>query len=245
MDIINNYITSKNRPGTKRARTTKIAVHYVGNPGTTAEANRNYFQQTAKDVSSNYIIGLDGEIIYCIPDNEIAWCTSQANSYSISIECCHPKSDGKFNDKTYNSLVELVAYLLKKYKLTASDVIRHYDVTGKVCPRGFVPCNAGGTDDINNTAYKTFLADVKKAFEQDTKPATVKPTKAKPTSAIKIKVGSKVKLKKGCKDYNGKSLADFVYNRVSTVSEIKGNRAVLTYAGVIVAAVKLSDLIII
>ncbi len=42
MNIKNMYIT-KNRPYTKRIKTTKIAVHYIGNPNTSAEANRNYF----------------------------------------------------------------------------------------------------------------------------------------------------------------------------------------------------------
>ena len=160
MNIKNMYITN-NRPYTKRAKTTAIAVHYVGNPGSSAEANRNYFQNNSNDVSANYIIGLDGKIICCIPDEEIAWCTCEANAYSVSIENCHPDSTGKFNDKTYNSLVELCAYLCKKYKLDENDLIRHYDVTGKVCPRGFVPKSKGGTDDNSNMAWKKFKADVK------------------------------------------------------------------------------------
>lgn len=160
MTITNKYITN-NRPYEKRSKTTAIAVHYIGNPNTSAEANRNYFQNTSNEVSSNYIIGLNGEIICCIPDEEVAWCTNQANSYSISIECCHPDSTGKFNDKTYDSLVELCVYLCKKYKLDETNLIRHYDVTGKVCPKSFVPQSKGGSDDNNNSAWKKFKADVK------------------------------------------------------------------------------------
>lgn len=169
MNITNNHITSKNRPKTKRSKTTKIAVHYVGNAGSTAVANRNYFQNTDRAVSSNYIVGLDGEVICCIPDEEIAWCTNQANSYSVSIETCHPKADGKFDSKTYASLVELCAHLCKKYKLTSEDLIRHYDVTGKVCPKCFVAKKAGGTDDDNLTAWKKFKADVEKELSGKTK----------------------------------------------------------------------------
>lgn len=160
MNITNKYITN-NRPYEKRAKTTAIAVHYIGNPGTSADANRNYFQNNICDVSSNYIIGLNGEIICCIPPDEVSWCTCQANAYSPSIECCHPDSTGKLNNKTYNSLVELCAYLCKKYSLDETDLIRHYDVTGKVCPKGFVPKSKGGSDDNSNTAWKKFKADVK------------------------------------------------------------------------------------
>lgn len=61
-------------------------------------------------------------------------------------------------------------------------------------------------------------------------------------AAASVKVGSKVRLKQGAKTYDGKSLASFVYNRDHVVKEIKGDRAVITYGGVVVAAVKLSDL---
>lgn len=61
-------------------------------------------------------------------------------------------------------------------------------------------------------------------------------------TAASVKVGSKVRLKPGAKTYDGKSLASFVYNRDHVVKEISGDRAVITYGGVVVAAVKLSDL---
>lgn len=163
-------LLTHNRPYTKRSKTTAIAVHYVGNPNTTALANRNYFQNTSASVSANYVIGLDGEIIRCIPENEVSWCTNNANSYTISIECCHPKTDGIFNDSTYNSLVELCADICKRWNLNPENggIIRHYDVTKKVCPMSFVKKSNGGTDDDNNTRYKKFLADVKTAMGNNT-----------------------------------------------------------------------------
>ena len=121
---------------------TKIAIHYVGNPNTSAQNNRNYFNNAPHHnvyVSSHYIVGLKGEIIQCIPENEIAYCTSQANSYSISVETCHPDAGGKFNDKTYKALISLTADLCRRHGLDPiKDVIRHYDVTGKHCPLYYV-----------------------------------------------------------------------------------------------------------
>lgn len=163
MTITNNYLTH-NRPYTKRTKTTAIAIHWVGNAGSTAIANRNYFQSTDREVSSNYIIGLQGEVICCIPDNEVSWCTNQANSYTVSIENCHPDNTGKFNNATYQSLVELTAKLCQKYGLQPQKggVIRHFDVTKKVCPKWFVPSKNGGSDTDNATHWKQFLADVEK-----------------------------------------------------------------------------------
>ncbi len=57
-----------------------------------------------------------------------------------------------------------------------------------------------------------------------------------------ITVGSSVRVKSGAKTYNGGKLASFVFNRVHTVKEIKGDRAVITYAGAIVAAINVRDL---
>jgi LysM repeat protein len=57
-----------------------------------------------------------------------------------------------------------------------------------------------------------------------------------------IKVGDTVKLNSGAKTHDGKSLASFVYGRKHKVKEINGNRAVITYLGVTVAAVNVKDL---
>lgn len=60
-----------------------------------------------------------------------------------------------------------------------------------------------------------------------------------------ITVGSTVKVKQGALTYDGKTLASFVYTRNHTVKEINGDRAVITYNGVVVAAIKTSNLILI
>ena len=68
---------------------------------------------------------------------------------------------------------------------------------------------------------------------------------ATPAPAPAIVVGSKVKINFGAKDYNGGSLASFVYPRTYNVKELSGNRAVLSYNGVVVAAMNTQDLILI
>ncbi|MBQ8613737.1 MAG: N-acetylmuramoyl-L-alanine amidase, partial [Ruminiclostridium sp.] len=129
MSITQAFLTPNkySRPGIKLKEIKKIAIHYVGNPGSSAMANRNYFENLkdtkATYVSAHFVIGLRGEIIQCIPTNEYSYCTNEANSYSISIECCHPDSTGKFNSFTENSLVELCVKLCKDFNLSADDII--------------------------------------------------------------------------------------------------------------------------
>ena len=150
------------RPQIPLTKVTKIAVHYTGNAGSSALATRNYFENCkngGRYVSSHYVIGLKGEIIQCIPLNEWSYCTNQANGYSISIETCHPKSDGIFNDSTYVSLCELCAMLLKKYNLTTNDLIRHYDVTQKQCPLHWAPTKYQ-SEAVTTARWNRFKQDV-------------------------------------------------------------------------------------
>lgn len=119
-----------------------IVIHYTANPGTTAQENRNYFEGLkdtgATYASSHFVIGLEGEIIQCLPSSEISYASNFRNSDTLSIECCHPDDSGQFTDATYQSLVQLTAWLCENFQVPADQVIRHYDVTGKECPKYFV-----------------------------------------------------------------------------------------------------------
>ena len=155
------------RPQIPLKEVKKIAVHYVGNPNTSALANRNYFEnckEGGRYVSSHYIVGLKGEVIQCIPTDEWSYCTNQANGYSISIECCHPKSDGIFNDSTYVSLCELCAMLLKKFNLTTNDLIRHYQITGKQCPIHWCPTKYQ-SEAVATARWNRFKQDVQTVMD--------------------------------------------------------------------------------
>ncbi|QHQ63591.1 N-acetylmuramoyl-L-alanine amidase [Anaerocolumna sedimenticola] len=130
------------RPQTPLNKVNSIVIHYTANPGTGAESNRNYFENLrvnkTTSASSHFVIGLEGEIIQCIPLNEISFASNDRNNDTISIECCHPDETGKFNDKTYQSLIALVSWLCCEYSLDKDDIIRHYDVSGKLCPLYYV-----------------------------------------------------------------------------------------------------------
>ncbi len=143
------------RPGDELSGVKGVVVHYTSNPGTTAEQNRNYFEGLASShfthASSHYIIGIDGEIIRCIPDDEIAYASNDRNGDTLAIECCHPDESGEFTEETYASLVWLTAYLVGAYDLPPEEVIRHYDVSGKSCPKYYVE---------NPKSWKKFQEDM-------------------------------------------------------------------------------------
>ena len=131
------------RPGTPLEEVNGVVIHYVGNPGTSAQANRNYFNNLALThetyASSHFVVGLEGEVIACVPLTEVAYASNDRNADTISIEVCHGDDTGRYSDVTYKKVVELTAWLCETFDLDPrEDVIRHYDVTGKICPKFYV-----------------------------------------------------------------------------------------------------------
>ena len=153
---VNEY----SRPGISLEQINGIVIHYTANPGSTAQNNRDYFEGLKDShetkVSSHFVVGIEGEIVQCIPSSEIAYASNSRNSDTLSIECCHTDETGEFTEATYTSLVRLTGWLCYRFNLTSEDVIRHYDVTGKICPKYYV--------DYPN-AWEQFKADVGKQIK--------------------------------------------------------------------------------
>lgn len=153
---VNEY----SRPGISLEQINGIVIHYTANPGSTAQNNRDYFEGLKDShetkVSSHFVVGIEGEIVQCIPSSEIAYASNSRNSDTLSIECCHTDKTGEFTEATYTSLVRLTGWLCYRFNLTSEDVIRHYDVTGKICPKYYV--------DYPD-AWEQFKADVGKQIK--------------------------------------------------------------------------------
>ena len=126
-----------------------IVIHYTGNSTDTAYNNTKYFKSVYREASAHYFVD-DNNIYQCVEDKNKAWhcgdnlksgnvgsfykkCT---NSNSIGVEMCCTNYD--ISAKTEANTIELVKYLMNKYNIPVSNVIRHYDVTNKICPKPFV-----------------------------------------------------------------------------------------------------------
>jgi N-acetylmuramoyl-L-alanine amidase len=163
MEIRKEFLTVNkySRSGTLLEAVRGVAIHWVANPRSTALGNRNYFEnlqrQKADDrsacyASAHYIIGLEGEVIQCLPENERAYHVgadkytplararlgTYPNNCTIGIELCHLDWTGIFSKATLESARVLTTSILERYNLAVSDIYRHYDITGKECPRYFV-----------------------------------------------------------------------------------------------------------
>ena len=155
MNKVNRMISKYNFNSDSVSRIKYIVIHYVGALGG-AKENCAYYGGGNRGASAHYFVGFAGEIWQCVEDKDIAWhCGASSyrhpecrNANSIGIEMCVRKKsketmnatdkDWYFEKATVQSAVELTKYLMKKYNVPAERVIRHYDVTGKICPNPYV-----------------------------------------------------------------------------------------------------------
>lgn len=140
-----------------------IVVHYTANNGDTAKGNCNYFATGGRNASAHYFVD-ENSIYQSVADSDTAWAVG-ANTYihadcrnnnSISVEMCSRiGTDGKYYIKAdiISNAVELVKELMVKHNVPITNVLRHYDVTGKKCPEPFV------RDTAQWTAFKKRLED--------------------------------------------------------------------------------------
>lgn len=169
--------TRKNDP----SRVKYIVIHYFGSLGT-AKAVSEYFKTAYRGASAHYNLD-EGEIVYqSVEEGDIAWHCGTSGQYyhrecrntnSLGIEVRPYKlstktmnaadNDWYFNDATIERLVELTKYLMKKHNVPIDNVLRHYDVTHKLCPRPFMGNDLNSYHKVSGNEmwkrFKTSLLD--------------------------------------------------------------------------------------
>lgn len=137
------FVGDISRPGTKLEQVKAIVIH-----ATTAK----------HESASHYSISDSGEIIQFIPLEESSNVVIERTTDTISIECSVQNQEGRLGGATYDALVELTAWLVGEYDLKLSDIIRHQEIDGSLCPEYF-------TD--NESAWEDFKLDVEKYIEEN------------------------------------------------------------------------------
>jgi len=134
-----------------------IVIHYTANNGDTAKNNVDYYKNNVVSASAHYFVDEYDAVYQSVREEDTAWAVGGVSKYihpycrnsnSISIELCSRNLNGSgksatdsgwyFKDKTIENAVALTKELMKKYNIPPENVIRHYDVWGKICPAPFV-----------------------------------------------------------------------------------------------------------
>ena len=146
---IKTQLAHRSNYGGKRVQKIEwIVMHYTANDGDSDESNGRYFQQPLNPVASAHYFVDDDSITRSVPDDYVAYhCGARTykhpycrNANSIGVELCDAKRDGRVmaTNKTIANAAELVYQLCKQYGIPYDHIIRHYDVTGKLCPAYWV-----------------------------------------------------------------------------------------------------------
>lgn len=155
-----------------------IAVHYTANNGDTAWGNCNYFSKANRNASAHYFVDEQG-VWQSVEDMDTAWhCGAKVykhkycrNANSIGIEMCsriNSKGIYYIEPETVKNTQTLVKELMEKYNIPIENVLRHYDVTGKSCPKPFVENEQLWIDFKKGLEDKELTIDEAKKIIQDT-----------------------------------------------------------------------------
>ena len=150
-----------------------IVLHYTANDGDSDENNGKYFNGANRNASAHIFVD-DDSCTQSVPDNYVAWSVGGSkyantkggslygkatNANTLNIEMCDTDRNGRYEAtaETQKNTIAIVREKMSKYNIPIERVIRHYDVTGKDCPRYFVQ---------HEDAWEAFRADVRKALEK-------------------------------------------------------------------------------
>lgn len=155
--------TNTHNTSPRRVAIKYIAIHYTAGVSSKRGAARNtakWFANPKCEASADYIVD-DYEVVRYNPNPQTRYCWAVGakakannkggkwwgkccNRNSISVEICSSLKEGYpqqpnsagwyFTDEVIANAVELVKELMRVHNIPASNVIRHYDVTGKLCP---------------------------------------------------------------------------------------------------------------
>lgn len=143
-----------------------LAIHFTAGSSSAAGRARSIkhvFEQ--RQASADFAVD-DAEIVQFNPDlrNYYCWavgdkkaakvnCPLAGNRNTISIEICSTLAKGasvekanhdgwSYTEAALNNAVKLAKILMRKFNIPIENVVRHYDISGKLCP-GIVGWNDG------------------------------------------------------------------------------------------------------
>ena len=167
MTVLDILCRGENYGGVRQADVEYLVIHYTAAPGDTAENNGKYFAREKTGASAHYFVD-EKQVVRSVPEEYVAWhCGANRylhpkcrNQNSIGIEICTKGAEGNywFAPDAVERAKELTRLLMEKYHISEDRVLRHYDVTGKLCPAPFVEEGAWASFKGGLTVYETLEA---------------------------------------------------------------------------------------
>jgi N-acetyl-anhydromuramyl-L-alanine amidase AmpD len=140
--ILKKQLISMNYSKGVKIKPAYIVIHETANTkaGANAQGHYNYWNTNIKAYSSVHFVCDDKEVIQLCELDWRCWHVGDGdgssgitNDNTIGIEIC-VNSDGDYTRARQNA-IELVKWLMPQVNLTPDKVVRHFDATGKYCPK--------------------------------------------------------------------------------------------------------------
>ena len=131
------HITNKNKLTNRKMIPEYLTIHSTGNLNSTAQNERDNLNRTSNTSSTGFHIVVDDtQAIECIPLDMVAFhagdgANGTGNTKSIGLEICESGD----RNKTIENAVEVAAKILHERNWGIDKLKRHYDWSGKNCPR--------------------------------------------------------------------------------------------------------------
>ena len=178
-----------------------LVVHFTANDGDNSTNNGKYFKNNVVKASAHYFVD-DDTIVQSVEEEYVAYAVGGkklkgtkgakyhgvcTNYNSMSMELCDTVKDGKYNvsAKTRSNAVELAKDIVKRHNIDKDHVIRHYDVTGKMCPKYYVEDESAWLD-FKDDIFATKKITTSKST--NTNASVVKSLQKALNSAYKLKL---------------------------------------------------------
>ena len=154
------------RPGLLMPRVAGVVLHWTGNAGAGIDEHRRWFnsiRDSGPYASYHYMVDKE-RIVQLIPEGEIAYHAGPSghthdwvrerlgglpNWRTLAVSMVHD-DEHAIPEQTRRTAAELCADIMARYGLNTDTVLRHYDCTGKACPRPF----------LDRVKWVSFLEDV-------------------------------------------------------------------------------------
>ena len=185
MNIVEMPCNPANYGGIRGSAVKYLVVHYTAGRNDTAVNNGAYFARESVGASAHYFVD-ETTVVRSVPEDRVAWHCGGAiyrhancrNGNSIGVEICSKYENGvyTFAPAALERAKALLRWLMARYEIPAERVLRHYDVTGKLCPAPFTGAGQahweafkGGLQMYNNLEQVPLWArdTVRKLVERD------------------------------------------------------------------------------
>ena len=211
-------VPNNRRPGTL-LRPETITIHSTANPNSTAINERNWLVNPQNSRTASWHIAVDEkEAVEAIPLNEVAYHAGNAsgNRTSIGIEICESGN----RQRTLANAIELTAHLLKQRNWGIERLRRHFDWSGKSCPRILMENNWQG--------WRNFLSEVEKALD----PRGSVPSRPTPTPHSEFRLDTNQLIRRGDRGENVKFLQEYLNQLKHNAGATDGIFGVMTQRAV-------------